>query len=75
MSEFIPKQYQYIATTIRLSSHKLDLINSMAAKHNISRNEFINQCIDFALEMCIRDSLSCWDGAVGGNGNAALPHT
>ena len=50
MSEFIPKQYQYIATTIRLSSHKLDLINSMAAKHNISRNEFINQCIDFALE-------------------------
>ena len=49
MSEFIPKQYQYIATTIRLSSHKLDLINSMAAKHNISRNEFLTKCIDFAL--------------------------
>lgn len=50
MSEFIPKQYQYIAT-------KLDLINSMAAKHNISRNEFINQCIDFALEH-MRDVLN-----------------
>ena len=50
MQNFIPKQYTRTATTIRLESAKLDLIDKTALKYNISRNEFINQCIDFALE-------------------------
>ena len=57
MQNFIPKQYTRTATTIRLESAKLDLIDKTALKYNISRNEFINQCIDFALEH-MRDVLN-----------------
>ena len=49
MQNCIPKQYTRTATTIRLESAKLDLIDKTALKYNISRNEFLNQCIDFAL--------------------------
>ncbi len=50
MANFIPKQYKKEATTIRLDSEKLEKIDKMAAKYNISRSAFINQCIDYALE-------------------------
>lgn len=46
---FIPKQYDYVPTTIRIETEKLTLIDTAAAKHGLSRNEFVNQCIDFAL--------------------------
>ena len=50
MSEFIPKQYKKDPITVRVDFEKLEIIDSLAANFNISRSEFINQCIDFALE-------------------------
>lgn len=49
MADFIPKQYQKEAITVRVSTDKLEIIDDMADRLSISRNEFINQCIDFAL--------------------------
>ena len=50
MSKFVPKQYKKEALTIRLNPEKLRRIEALATKYNMSRSEFINQCIDFALE-------------------------
>ena len=50
MANFIPKQYKKEPTTIRISSDKLERIDKKAAEYNMSRNEFINQCIDYAME-------------------------
>jgi len=55
VAEFIPKQYKKDPITIRLSQNKLEIIDQAAAGFNISRNEFINQCIDFALEHMKKD--------------------
>jgi len=50
MSDFIPKQYKKDPITIRINFEKLEKIDSLAADYNISRSEFINQCIDYALK-------------------------
>ena len=50
MANFIPKQYKKEATTIRISADKLAKIDQKANEYNMSRNEFINQCIDYAME-------------------------
>jgi len=50
MSNFIPKQYKKDPITIRISFDKLEKIDTLAASYHLSRSEFINQCIDFALE-------------------------
>ena len=50
MENFIPKQYRKEPITIRVSPDKLERIDSAAAKYDLSRSDFINQCIDFALE-------------------------
>lgn len=47
---FIPKQYKKTTATIRIDNERLSQIDVLAAKFNISRNAFINQCIDYALE-------------------------
>lgn len=47
---FIPKQYKKTTATIRIDNERLSQIDALAAKFNISRNAFINQCIDYALE-------------------------
>ena len=49
MPGFIPKQYKKDAVTIRLDSEKIRQIDLLAQRFGLSRNEFINQCIDFAL--------------------------
>ena len=49
MPEFTPKKYKFTATTIRIEASRLDLIDKIALKYNMSRNEFLNQCIYFAL--------------------------
>ena len=36
--------------TVRISADKLAQIDRMAAQFSMSRNEFINQCIDYAME-------------------------
>jgi metal-responsive CopG/Arc/MetJ family transcriptional regulator len=50
VSDFIPKQYKKDPITIRIDFKKLDKIDKLAAQYNLSRSEFINQCIDYALE-------------------------
>ena len=50
MAAFIPKQYKKDPITIRIDSKKLEQIDRAASAYNMSRSEFINQCIDYALD-------------------------
>lgn len=50
MGDFIPKPYKKEPVTIRIDVEKLDRIDKLAAKYNTNRSEFINRCIDFAME-------------------------
>lgn len=50
MAAFIPKQYKREPITIRIDLEKLHTIDTIAATFDISRSEFINQCIDYALQ-------------------------
>ena len=50
MANFIPKQYKKEPVTIRVSLDKLAEIDRRAAEYDLSRSEFINQCIDYAME-------------------------
>lgn len=50
MPDFIPKQYKKEPITIRIDFEKLNKIDEKAAAFNMSRSEFINQCIDYAME-------------------------
>ena len=50
MNYFIPQKPDKEVISIRLPSELLKQIDENAAKADISRNEFINQCILFALE-------------------------
>ena len=50
MPAFIPKQYKKEPITIRVSMEKLAEIDQRAAQYDMSRSEFINQCIDYAME-------------------------
>ena len=49
MANFIPKKPEKEVISMRISSEILADIDNKAAKIGISRNEFINQCISFAL--------------------------
>ena len=49
MADFIPKQYKKDPITVRINFQKLEKVDRLAASYNLSRSEFINQCIDFAL--------------------------
>ena len=55
MATFIPKQYKKEPITIRLSPEKLETVDKTATKYDMSRSEFINQCIDYALEHMKKD--------------------
>lgn len=50
MKEFIPYKQEKEVISIRLDSELLKTVDNAADKAGISRNEFINQCIGFALE-------------------------
>ena len=50
MKEFIPKIYKKENITVRIAADKLARVDALAAKFNLSRSEFVNQCIDFAVE-------------------------
>lgn len=50
MNFFIPQKPDKEVISIRLPSDLLKQVDANAAKADISRNEFINQCIVFALE-------------------------
>ena len=50
MSDFVPKQYKKEPITVRIDFDKLQKIDRFADGYDLSRSEFINQCIDFALK-------------------------
>lgn len=50
MEKFIPKKYEKEVISLRIPSETLVKIDNKSAKIDISRNEFIMQCINFALD-------------------------
>ncbi len=50
MSDFVPKPYKKDPITIRIDVEKLERIDKLARKYNLSKPKFINQCIDYALD-------------------------
>ena len=48
-AKFIPRKPEKEVISMRISTEILAEIDEKAAKIDISRNEFINQCIRFAL--------------------------
>lgn len=50
MEVFIPRKPDKEVISIRIPVDLLEKVDKNAAKSDISRNEFINQCIIFALE-------------------------
>ena len=55
MGQFVPKKQDKEVMSIRISSETVRTVDAQAAKFDISRNEFINQCILFALEHMEQD--------------------
>ena len=50
MAKFIPRKFEKEVISMRISSEVLEKIDGKAAKIGISRNELLNQCIQFALD-------------------------
>ena len=50
MSNFKPTKPEKTLISIRLDSDTLKTVDEIAVKTDISRNEFIVQCIDYALK-------------------------
>lgn len=50
MNKFIPKKSDKEVISVRLTEELLKSIDRYAEKYEISRNEFINQCLNFAIE-------------------------
>ena len=49
MEKFLPKKPEKEVISMRISTDVLAEVDAKAAAYDISRNEFINQCINFAL--------------------------
>ena len=49
MEKFIPKKQEKEVISMRIASETLKELDRKAAAFEISRNELINQCIEFAL--------------------------
>ena len=50
LEKFIPKRQEKEVISMRIPTELLREIDRQAGMINISRNEFINQCITFALD-------------------------
>lgn len=50
MKKFLPKKPEKEVISVRIDSQLLKKIDIEAAKIDISRNELINQCIEYALD-------------------------
>ena len=48
-ADFLPKKQEKEVISIRISTDLLATVDQKSASFDISRNEFINQCILFAL--------------------------
>lgn len=49
MTKFLPMKNEKTVISIRLDDERLEKIDKIANKIDISRNALINQCLDFAL--------------------------
>ena len=58
MSLFVPRPYTKEQVTIRIDVEKLEQIDAFTRDYHISRSEFINRCIDFAMEHMPRETSS-----------------
>jgi metal-responsive CopG/Arc/MetJ family transcriptional regulator len=50
MSNFKPVKNEKVVISIRIDSDKLKVVDELANNTDISRNEMIVQCIDYALD-------------------------
>ena len=50
MRNFIPRPYKKEPITVRIDIDKLEKIDKYLIKYKLNRSEFINRCIDFALD-------------------------
>ena len=50
MSKFKPTKNEKVVISIRIDSEKLSVVDEIAKRTDISRNEVINQCLSFAIE-------------------------
>ena len=50
MEKFLPKKIEKEVISMRIPVSVLKELDEKAASFNISRNEIINQCIEFALK-------------------------
>lgn len=50
MIKFNPTKNEKIVITIRIEDYRIDELDRIANKLNISRNELISQCLDFAIK-------------------------
>jgi metal-responsive CopG/Arc/MetJ family transcriptional regulator len=50
VEQFLPKKQEKEVISIRISTNLLATVDQKSASFDISRNEFINQCILFALK-------------------------
>jgi len=50
MAEFIPKQYKKEQFTIRMEQEMLARVDALANQYDVSRSDFIVQCVSFAME-------------------------
>ena len=49
MAQFIPKPYKKEQFTIRMEIEMLSQVDALAAQYDLSRSEFIVQCVRFAV--------------------------
>lgn len=50
MKIFKPTKSEKIVITIRIEDYRVEELDKIANKINISRNELISQCLDFAIK-------------------------
>lgn len=47
---FIPKPYRKEVVTVRIGCERLEEMDEVLVRYQVTRSEFINRCIEFALE-------------------------
>ncbi len=50
MNDFVPTKPEKSVISIRIDTDMLSKVDQLAAKTDISRNEFLVQCIEYALK-------------------------
>lgn len=55
MAKFIPKKLEKDVITMRISAELLEQVDAKAAAIGISRNQLLNQCIEYALANMAED--------------------